>query len=345
MEKTKNIMPEKTNTKNTRDTKAMATMPKKRGLWLSILSLFVLFLGSVWFLQEQQLMQTAKIIALTKQLEKAAQIDDIVKLNQRQIEVYQTLSQSIKAATSKIDKLAQSEQLTENDILQSWALAEIEFLLLTANQSVLLKGDIKSAITSLTLADERLTTLTDPRLYELRSLISDEKLALMSIDNLDIEGLAAQIQSAVDAIDTLQIPADLNQSVTTENTENKPAEEAPSDWRALLSSIWQQVRSLIVIRRQQTKDAVFLPPDKRYFLYQNLRLKLETARAALLSGDEELFRASLATADQWLQQYFINQERDAMLAMIKSLQKKRITKNLPDISASLRWLQQYKDEQ
>jgi uncharacterized protein HemX len=53
----------------------------------------------------------------------------------------------------------------------------------------------------------------------------------------------------------------------------------------------------------------------------------------------------LASAEQWLQQYFIGSERDAMLDMVKAMQSETIAIDVPDISASLIWLQRYGGEQ
>ena len=43
---------------------------------------------------------------------------------------------------------------------------------------------------------------------------------------------------------------------------------------------------------------------------------------------------------QWLEKYFIGDERDALLQTVTAMQSETITTKLPDISASLIWLQQ-----
>jgi len=96
-----------------------------------------------------------------------------------------------------------------------------------------------------------------------------------------------------------------------------------------------------VIRHDQTGEAAVLAPEQRYFLYQNLRLQLESARLALLNADNNSFQHSLKTAITWLDQYFTGEERDAMLASLNSLAEQKIDVSIPDISGSLNWLEEY----
>ena len=79
-------------------------------------------------------------------------------------------------------------------------------------------------------------------------------------------------------------------------------------------------------------------PEQRYFLYQNLRLQLETARFSALSGNQRMFEQSLQSAISWLEQYFVGDQRDAMLVILEDMQNQAISIETPDISGSLRWL-------
>ncbi|PHS70032.1 MAG: hypothetical protein COB23_05110 [Methylophaga sp.] len=321
---------------------------KQTLLWLAIFVLLGLLAGLFWFIQQQQV----DTVALIKRLDTVEQSNDLSQLKQSiatkaktTVQLFETLNTIDKDLSNKIDQVAKAQQLTSNDVVYSWTLAEVDFLLQAANQSVLLVGDTENARTALVLADQRLKALADPRLYRLRSLIADEQLALAAVIRVDIEGLAIQLQSAIDTVDSLQILSgpELNTEQVDDSAENTTS-VLPENWQSVLADAWQEVRSLVVIRHQQDGTAAVLVPEQRYFLYQNLQLKLETARAALLLGKETVFYASLASAEQWLQQYFVAEERDAMLVMVKALQAEKITKQLPDISASLIWLQQHGDQ-
>lgn len=319
-------------------------------VWLAIVILLGLITGSFWYLQQQlqkQQLETATLVkgwAPTELLE-----NQTSQLKQAFTDERNATEQKLTALNAahsdllgKVDSLAKSQDLTNDDVLASWILAELKFLLQTANQSALLTGDITKAQIALTLADQQIKSLTDPRMYQLRSLISDEQLALASVAKVDIDGLAMQLQSALNKVAQLQV---LMGPQLGEQEANDSTVTSSSSWEKALSQAWLQIKSLVVIRHQEDVAEAVLVPEQRYFLYQNLSLKLESARLALLSGRESIFHDSLASAELWLQQYFIGVERDAMLELLKTLRLESIVVEVPDISASLIWLQQYGDQQ
>lgn len=318
--------------------------PQNRLLWLLVVVLFAWIGVGGWFIYQQQDRQQHRLAELSSQLATEEQIkQQLTQLTttlagekiarQQQIDALVEIDASL---VSQINELAQAQPLTNHDVNQKWILSEIEFLVKTANQRVVLAGDVESAITALTLADQQLTELADPRLYKLRTLIAEDKLALASVRNVDIDGLVAKLHSSIASIDSLQVLT--GSAISSESTD--PDTKVSENWQAALSEVWQQIRSLVVIRHQQEGATAVLVPEQRYFLYQNLRLTLESARFALLSNNEPVFHTSLRTAEHWLQQYFVGSERDALLAEISDMQSEKITVTLPDISASLRWLQQ-----
>ena len=328
------------------------TKPTRRSLWV-IFMLLLSMAGLGWFIYTQHQQKVALIAQLDNKvgqhdLTKLRQWQDhhLTQLKQQQAVAHEDVLKSVVALAKKVDILAKRKHATSDEVVQLWALAEVEFLLSMASYSVLLTKDIDSAITALTAADNRLAALDDPRLYRLRSLINDEKLALMAVARADIAGLAAQLQSAINAVDSLRLPVQLNPTNITDDTDSTTQSANKADnQQGLLSSVWKEVKSLVVVRRQAPKDIALLAPQSQYLLRQNLRLKLETARLSLLSGRQVIFHDSLATAEKWLQRYFVGAERDALLTIISALKSQSINQALPDISASSRWLQQYQDTQ
>jgi uroporphyrin-3 C-methyltransferase len=338
------------------DAKLSEKQPNARSklllVWLAIVILLGLIAGSFWFLQQllkqQQLepvTQTQSTLS-TKPLEnKISQLEqafnaDTAATEQRLV----GLNAANIALLDKVDELANRQQLTNDDVLRSWTLAELKFLLQSASQSALLAGNVDKAQAALTLADRQLQSLTDPRLHELRALITDEKLALASVVKIDTAGLAMQLQSALDKVDDLKVL--MGPQISSKKAKDSATDSSSSSsWQTALSQAWQEIKSLVVIRHQQDAAVALLVPEQRYFLYQNLRLKLESARLGLLSARDAVFHDNLTSAEQWLQQYFIGTERDAMLEMLAAMQSETITVEVPDISASLIWLQHYGDQQ
>ena len=318
-------------------------------LWFAIIILLALLVGLSWFIYQEVMKQQSTIATLSTQIEnnKTAVLEkDVLQfknaLAQETKTVQQqfnTLNETDAALADKVAEIAEMQQLTSDDVKQKWIISEVEFLLQMANQRISLAGDVENARTALILADQRLKELADPRLYQLRALLADEQLALAAVAKVDIDGLAAQLQSAINSVDTLKVLTgpEFTAGQTADSTTDI---ELAKNWQDAASNAWQKVRSLVIIRHQQDGSSAIIVPEQRYFLYQNLQLKLETARLALLSGKEAIFHDNLASAQQWLDKYFIGEERDALLQTVTAMQSETIMIDIPDISASLVWLQQ-----
>ena len=309
-------------------------------LWVAILILLVLGAGLYWLIEQQK----SVISSMAERVDAREQqfSDQLSQLNQTMTtgsasttQLLENLNSTDVGLAAKITEIVEIQDMTNDDVKHFWAMAEVEFLLQIASQRVLLAADGEGARMALSLADEKLKALADPRLYRLRALLFDEKLALASVAKVDIDGLAVRLQSIINQVDKLQVLM----AASIAMTEAEPKVEAdsvpPGDWK----SAWDSVRSLVTIRHQEDGAAAILVPEERFFLYQNLHLKLETARTALLAGREVIYHDSLASAEQWLVQYFIGEERDAVLASVKAVNAENITVTMPDISGSLAWLQ------
>jgi len=299
--------------------------------------------GGYWLWSQQQ--------AINKQLEQgieqastlplAAPPVDLSRVNKAIADVEAGLQQQVEGLSAKQVALAESfSELNKTDPTKKdeaeylWAMAEVDYLLNIANQRVLLSIDPVGAIAALNLADSRIESVKDYRLHPLRELIAEEVLALSSVNQVDIQGIALKLSSAMEKVNTLQV---LNAAPNEFHAETEEA-KAEEGWKGALNDAWHEVKSLVVIRHQQDGGAAVLVPEQRYFLYQNLRLQLETAQRALLSGQASVYKESLNVASSWLNTYFIGKERDALLAMVTELGSTSIDSTLPDISGSLTWL-------
>lgn len=315
------------------------TTPSSNKVLIGLIVVLMVASGLVWLSLQQIKLNEAidakttglEVSLLAKDQQVLALEDGNTQLNQ-QINV---LTDQQKLLSEKIDVLSDSQTLTSGDVKQFWALSEVQYLLNTANQRLLLASDIVGAQTALAMADELVKQLDDYRLHPLRDLLAQEQLALASAAKPDIQGMALQLGSAVNAVDSLQV---LMAAPVSQPEQTSLSMMDVENWKGVASSAWQQIKSLVVIRHQQDGSAAVLVPEQRYFLYQNLKLKLETAQLALLSGKNSVFESSLASAADWLTTYFVGDKRDAMLAMIRQLQSENINVELPDISGSATWL-------
>ncbi|GLQ00441.1 hypothetical protein GCM10007891_22940 [Methylophaga thalassica] len=310
-----------------------------RLIWIALVVVVLLSVVSIgWFYQQLQQQEADIQSSLT---ELSSQNGDWQSKLEQHRQQLGRLDSDQKQLAEKLQQLTDKQQLSNAELQKRWALQEVKYLLNVANQRALLAHDVVGAIQALIMADKQLEALSDYRLHPLRAEIAEELMSLQSLTTLDIPGMAIQLQTLAAHVDKLRVKkgpeVDFSESPDTADIAST---ETPA-WKQAISDIWQQLRSLVVIRHEQSGEAAVLVPEQRYFLYQNLRLQLESARLALLNADNNSFQHSLKTAISWLDKYFTGEERDAMLASLNSLAEQKIDVSIPDISGSLNWLEEY----
>ena len=218
-----------------------------------------------------------------------------------------------------------------------WALAEIEQVLLTAAQQLQLAGNVKAAIIALEGADTRLQNLNKPQFTALRRAIASDLATLRAVPVLDEVGASARLEALVERHANWPL-------ASAQVSEATPAPRRGTGFADLGQELWTELKSLVQIRRVDGNEAVLLPPNQAYFLRENLRLRLLSARLGLLAQDQASFRADLGAASELLTRYFNTRDAgvaDALREM-RRLQSLEIAIKLPGIDASLAALEAYK---
>ena len=217
-----------------------------------------------------------------------------------------------------------------------WTLAEIEQVLLTAAQQLQLAGNVKAAIIALEGADTRLQRLNKPQFTALRRAIASDLANLRAAPSLDEVGASARIEALVARHASWPL-------ASAQGSEAAPAPRSVSA-ASLGQELWTELKRLVQLRRVEGNEAVLLPPDQAYFLRENLRLRLLSARLALMAQDEAAFHADLKAASNTLTRYFNTRDAGVMAAQkeIKRLASLNIAVKLPGIDASLAALDAYK---
>ncbi|MCX4192562.1 uroporphyrinogen-III C-methyltransferase [Methylophaga sp. OBS1] len=315
-----------------------AVTQSHKPVWIALIILFLLMLaGGGWLYQQITRDQQQQAERFSSFNDALTTVQSASSEQQRELIA---LNEQLQAQSDKLDEFISRETLTSEELKRTWALQEIEYLLNVANQRALLAHDVDGAIRALEMADKQIQAMSDYRLHPLRALIAEEVMDLEALADIDAAGIAIKLQTAANHVQTLRVKK--GPEVEFDESQSMPsATESDAGWKQALDDIWQQMRSLVVIRHDQTGEAAVLVPEQRYFLYQNLRLQLESARLALLNADNDNYQHSLQTAIDWLQQYFTGEQRDALLNTLKKLQDAQINISIPTISGSLNWLEEY----
>jgi len=290
-----------------------------------------------------------------KQLERALteRLEDFNGINQQSLALAKNADDRSSSAIARASLLEQrlAESMDQQEALQTLytelannqeerVISEVEQLLIIANQQLQLAGNVKPALLALQTADTRLQKLDAPMAVQLRKVLGQDIQRLQSLPLVDVVGMSLRLGSLTNAIDTLPLVSDRHPS------EKKPLEHpsTSSAWQRLLEEVWQDIKNMIRVERIDRPEPPLLAPDQTFFLRENIKLHLLTARIALLQHDEATYKADLAAAESWLKGNFDVREPQTQqaLATIRQLSADSIVIQLPDISESLVLASKYK---
>ena len=173
-----------------------------------------------------------------------------------------------------------------------------------------------------------------PQFAALRAAMGKDLARLKLLPAADIDGLNGRLEVLVQAVDGLK----------PESETEPPPPASPSlqggtaDTLVRLSQeFWKEFKDLVRIRRLDHPELPLLTPSQNYFLRQNLKLRLLSARLALLQRDEASFRADLGAARDWAGRYFNRQEAGgkAFVASLDDLLKAPVALKEARLDASL----------
>jgi uroporphyrin-III C-methyltransferase len=189
-------------------------------------------------------------------------------------------------------------------------LAEIEQEVAIAAQQLQIAGNVEAALIALQGVEARLAKSAQPQFFPLRKLIARDIERLKSLPGADVPGIALKLETLLNAV--AQLPLAFEQRPVPAQPELHPPAAVPptvsSDWQSMLrgglADLWREVRQLVRIERIDHPDPGLLAPRETYFLRENLRLRLLSARLALLARDGRSFQSDLLQAEAWLGHYF-----------------------------------------
>ena len=216
----------------------------------------------------------------------------------------------------------------------AWLLAEAQYLLRLANQRLIMAGDAVAAEALLGSADNILKQLDDVRLIEVRAAVAADLAAVRAMPRIDVEGIYLRLAALAEQAGKLVI-FELPQ-------QQAQPEQAPAQgWRERLHRGYEaalsKLSNYIIIRRRDVPMQALMDPQWEGLVRQNLRMLLEQAQVALLSGNEVLYRESLERAQHWVGEFFESDEAAAraMSREIGQLAGITVAAGIPDISRSV----------
>ncbi|MBA4143347.1 MAG: uroporphyrinogen-III C-methyltransferase [Nitrosospira sp.] len=237
---------------------------------------------------------------------------------------------------------SQSQQLALEALYQELTrnrdeatLEEVEQLLLIANQQLQLANNVKAALIAMQEADARLQRIDRPQLSRLRKILSKDMDVLKSAPYLDTAGISLRLDNLAAGVETLPLAAEFQLPELASSGRTAPASE--SAWLSFAREAWEDAKRLVRIQHMDKSDIALLLPSQAYFLRENLKLRLLSARYALLSRDGSSFKSDLDASLDWINRYYDNKSKPVldMLEALHELRDSEVGIELPRISASL----------
>jgi uroporphyrinogen III methyltransferase/synthase len=235
-----------------------------------------------------------------------------------------------------------------------WTLAEVGQMLSSASEQLQLTGNTQLALFALQSADTRLAASQNPQAIAVRKAIAQDIDKLKAAPSTDLTGLAIKLDTALGQIDSLPLAGEAIVAHT------KPEAAAPADvakvaaatneprWKVwihtFVDGVGKQVASLVQVRRIDNADAMLVSPDQGYFVRENLKLRLLSARLSLLSRNQDTLKSDLSAADATLARYFDGASKDTQTVreLLKDVGAGSAAVALPTLDTSLKAIEQYR---
>ena len=249
------------------------------------------------------------------------------------------LLSSLPARISTLESSVASLAGVSEGARDAWVVAESEYYMQIANAQLQLANNPHLAALALKLADERIVQLANPALTDVRRAISDELAALEIMERPDIEGATLTLASLARVVESLPL--------ASAREDGEPAADIDPELSGA-GRAWASVKNamsgLVKVTPPERAKLVQLSPDAEFFLRNNIALQLQSARLALLRGEQAIFEQTLDDTSALLGDYFDTESAavQGALETIAEIRQHVFTTDVPDISESLRLLRQFR---
>ena len=204
-------------------------------------------------------------------------------------------------------------------------VAEIRQAVEFADQQLRYAGNIETALIALRGALARLEQNDHGQFAAVRQALGADIEKLGRQNALDMPGTAQRLEQVLGKVDALPL---VSGEIPTQESSVEPGgkeagEGAGHFVRSLASGIWAELRSLVKFERLDTvSEPVLLAPEQSAFLRENVKIRLLTARLAMLARDGHTYVADLEKARNWIERFFDmrNEDVKAIVGELRALE-------------------------
>ncbi len=243
---------------------------------------------------------------------------------------------------------------------------DVDHLVSIAHQQLLLTGNVSNAIIALETAQAQLARANRPALAPLQQAINGDLDRLRAASTIDINLLSARLDELAGLVASapLLVPDDAAPAlahdaprqaidpVTPEKAAATPGQADAPWWREGLVQVqdwsaqtWASVRrdlgDFISVRKVDDAAALLMSPDQAGRLRDNLRLRVMTARLALLMNQTEIWKSETSAIVKILETRFDEHSSESRRAirLARQLADTQLEVRLPTVQNSIQTLE------
>jgi uroporphyrin-3 C-methyltransferase len=206
-------------------------------------------------------------------------------------------------------------------------VTEVQQSVELAGQQLQYAGNIEMALIVLREAQTRLERNDHGQFTSLRQALKADIEKLSRQDTFDMPRTAERLEYLLEKIDALPLAYHDEISASSIKPEEKPEGEGFAHFiRGLAADVWVELRSLVKFERLDTEnEPVLLAPEQSVYLRENVKIRLLTARLAMLARDGNTYATDLERARNWIERFFDMRDGDVK----EAVEELRLLKAMP----------------
>ena len=237
------------------------------------------------------------------------------------------------AYRAQLDTLVQSVARARDENLA----VELEAAVRVAQDQAQLTGSVEPLLAALRTAERRLARSSDPRLAPVGRAVARDLERVKAASLPDAAGLLARLDQLLRQVDVLPAGNDVHPARGAPGAAGTPATTADSWWGRLWQSVRDEAQGLLRVSRVERPEASMMSPEQVFFVRENLKLRLQGARLALLARQYEAARADLSAAASALGTWFdpASRRTQAAATLLQQIQASTRAAELPRVDETL----------
>lgn len=263
--------------------------------WLAILILAAI-VGWVIVKKDRTETGTLKTLQETseKQQQALEQITSILTTHDQQFKQVAEHSNQLLSGLKELDTLVRGDN-------QAWRLMQVQNFLEMAMVHATLLNDTTTAINLLAAADNGLKAIHNPNLLPVRQALQADINMLANQPSNNIPTIILHLEAIAEMVPNLPHKIQLHKEFKTDEDQ---AQTSGSKWEQRANEAWQELKSLVRIRRHDEPVTPYFSQDDIWLINENMSLILEQASFAAARHYSVLYKQEIKHAQDWVKQYY-----------------------------------------